>query len=602
MPGAVDSMLAESRLAAAYEQLASFRRDRHYTVADFFEEAVAEQGEGPFVIFEEEAIGFAQMNRDANRVAHVAHAKGLRRGDVVGLMMENRPDYFATWLGLAKIGVVTALINPATTGRVFAHALGQIDAKALILGSECASAVATVGPDALPGMIFERSDRHALPPNREPTAYDRLLANSSPTDPDRQARAGITMADSHFLIFTSGTTGLPKAAKNSHLRFICSGVIVAGQLAFGPGDTFYCVLPLFHGAGGMVVPSLAIASRTPFVLRRRFSRSAFWSDVRRHHITGFYYIGEIVRYLLAAAPRDEDRAHTLRIMTGAGLRAELWEAFVERFGVTDILEGMGSTEGNYRLLNAEMRIGAVGRLPPPDQTNMRIARYDADAGDLYRDEAGRPVFVAPGEVGELIAEVIGGDGLLGYFEGYTSDEATEAKLTRDLVTPGDCWFRSGDLVRIDADGFVYFVDRSGDTFRWKGENVSTQEVEELLAPHPGITTVNVYGVLVPGHEGRAGMAAITAADPDGLDLAGLHARAVSSLPGYAIPLFLRLGRESDMTATFKLRKTRLRDEGYDPAVIHEDRLYVRDEKAQTYVPLSDEALRRLDLPAFRCAA
>jgi fatty-acyl-CoA synthase len=566
-------------------------------VADWFEEAADDAGAAPFVIFDDRSIGFADIDRRANQVAHAALASGLQRGDVVALLMENRPDYIATWLGLAKLGIVTALLNTAAAGRVLAHALSQTSARGLIVGSECRAALEALSAESLPVLVLERSDGSGAA--GEPTAYDRLLDESPTGRPDPAGRGDIAMADTVLLIFTSGTTGLPKAARISHLRIIASGVVVAGHLSFGPGDVFYCVLPMFHGAGGMVVPAVAIASRTPFVLRRRFSRSAFWDDVRRHRVTGFYYIGEIVRYLLSAPPRDDDREHSLRVMTGAGLRSDLWERFTARFGVRDIQEGLGSTEGNYRLMNVDNRIGSVGRLAPPSQTNIRIVRHDFDTQDIARGLDGRPVPVTPGEVGELIAEVIGGNGLAGHFEGYTSPEATEAKLARNLFAAGDCWFRSGDLVRIDDDDYVYFVDRSGDTFRWKGENVSTQEVEEVLSAHPGSIAINVYGVAVPGQEGRAGMAAVTVADPMAFDVAAFHDVAARELPDYAVPLFLRVGTRVEMTATFKLRKADLQQEGYDPSAMRGDHLYVRDARARTYIPVTDAALARVGLPADR---
>ncbi|MET0269247.1 MAG: long-chain-acyl-CoA synthetase [Sphingomonas sp.] len=586
------------RLMRGYSRVAPFARDLPYTVADRLEERAASDGDAPFILFEEQAIGFAEMNARANRVAHAAMAAGLRRGDVVALLMLNRPEYVMIWLGLAKAGIVTALINTTATGPVLTHAFAQVGARALIVGSELASLIADMADGDLPPLILEQSETGADRSANGWRDLDAGMAAAADADPDRALRDGITMADPLYLIFTSGTTGLPKAAKMSHMRFLNAGEMMAGLLEFGADDTFYCVLPLYHGAGGMVVPSVSLATGRPFVLRRKFSRSGFWPDVRRHRITAFYYIGEIVRYLLATPPAPGDRDHPMRAMTGAGLKPDVWAAFVERFGVRDVYEGLGSTEANYGCTNVDNRIGSVGRLPYPDATNIRFLKYDVGAGEHVRDADGRYVLAGPHEVAELVAEVLDGTGVGGFFEGYTSAAATEAKLIRDLFRPGDRWFRSGDLVRFDEEDYVFFVDRAGDTFRWKSENVSTAEVETVLAGFPGPAVVNVYGVLVPGTEGRAGMAALTYPPGVAFDPAGFHSFAAAHLAHYAVPLFVRLTDAADMTSTFKLRKVDVQREGYAPARVHGDPLFVADPAAGTYVPLTPGALDRLGIPAF----
>lgn len=589
------------RLMRGYARVAPFARDLPYTVADRLEERAASEGDAPFILFEEQAIGFAAMNARANHVAHAALAAGLRRGDVVALLMLNRPEYIMLWLGLAKAGIVTALINTTATGPVLKHAFAQVGARALIVGSELAALIEGMAAEDLPALVFEQSETGADRTANGWRDLDAAMAAAADTDPDRALREGIVMADPLYLIFTSGTTGLPKAAKMSHMRFLNAGEMMAGLLEFGEEDTFYCVLPLYHGAGGMVVPSVSLATGRPFVLRRKFSRSGFWTDVRRHRITAFYYIGEIVRYLLASPPSPDDRDHGLRAMTGAGLKPDVWAAFVDRFGVRDVYEGLGSTEANYGVTNVDNRIGSVGRLPYPQATNIRFLKYDVATGEHVRDADGGYVLSGPHEVAELVAEVLDGTGVGGFFEGYTSAPATEAKLIRDLFKPGDCWFRSGDLVRFDEEDYVFFVDRAGDTFRWKSENVSTAEVETVLAGFPGPSVVNVYGVLVPGTEGRAGMAALTYPPGVAFDPIGFHAYANAHLAHYAVPLFVRLADAADMTSTFKLRKVDVQREGYDPARVKGDPLFVADPAAATYVPLTAGALDRLGIPPFEGA-
>lgn len=583
------------RLMRGYQRVAGFARDMPYTVADRLEERAVDAGEEAFVLFEEQRITFAEMNARANRVAHAAIEAGLKKGDVVALLMLNRPEYVMTWLGLAKAGVITALINTTATGEVLSHAFRQVGARGLIVGSELVDPVAALPAEALPELVWEQSETGADRSSQGWRDLNAAMAAASDANPDKAARDGLTMADTLYLIFTSGTTGLPKAAKMSHMRFLNAGEMMAGLMQFGENDTFYCMLPLYHGAGGMVVPSVSLATGRPFVLRRKFSRSGFWPDVRRHKITATYYIGEIVRYLLASPPSPDDREHGLRVMCGAGMKPDVWVAFQERFGIQDIYEGLGSTEANFGITNADNRVGSVGRLPYPEATNIRILKFDVETGEHVRDEAGNYVLARPHEVGELVAEVLEGTGVGGFFEGYTSREATEAKLLRNLFRPGDCWFRSGDLVRFDEDDYFFFVDRVGDTFRWKSENVSTAEVETVLSGYDGPSVVNVYGVAIPGTEGRAGMVALTYPDGVAFDPVSFYAYARDHLAHYAVPVFVRLTGAADMTSTFKLRKVQIQREGYDPAAVNGDPLFVADPEAGAYVPLTRETLERLGI-------
>lgn len=593
--------VTQQRLNRGYARILNYRRDQPYGVADMLEERAIDCAARPFIIFEGRAVTFAQMNELANRVAHLARSAGLAPGSVVALMMDNRPEFPMVWLGLAKVGILTALLNTSARDRVLRHALEQIGARALIYGAECAERVASVGAEGLPPLLFEAS----LPAQQGATpgtlkgarSLERAMAEASSVNPQRAARAHVRLGDPLYYIFTSGTTGLPKAALMSHLRFLNAGGVIAGLLDLTPADVLYNVLPLYHGAGGMVVVSAALHVGIPIVLKRKFSAGEFWADIRRHRVTAWYYIGEICRYLINQPPRADDREHTLRRMSGAGLKAEVWRQFQERFGIELICEGLGSTEANYGLTNVDNRIGSVGRLPYPERSNIRVVRYDAETGTYPRHADGTVIRCQAGEVGELIAEVLEGPTAAGFFEGYTSAEATEAKLLRDAFRPGDRWVRSGDLVRHDAEDYYYFIDRVGDTFRWKGENVSTDEVAAVLAQFQGPAVVNVYGVRVPGAEGRAGMVALTYADAARFDPAAFHEFAAARLADYAVPLFVRISPDADLTTTFKLRKIDLQRAGYDPARTP-DALFVRDAPAGCYVPLTAAALTRLDIAPF----
>jgi fatty-acyl-CoA synthase len=360
------------------------------------------------------------------------------------------------------------------------------------------------------------------------------------------------------------------------------------------------VLPLFHGAGGMVVVSCALAQGASLWLARRFSASRFWDDVRRHGVTGFQYVGEICRYLVNQPARPDDRAHRVRVMMGAGLGRDVWEEFQRRFGVARILEGWSSTEANTSLINLDGRVGSCGRIAFPERHNGRLIRWDFDREEHPRDERGFCVPCKPGEVGEFVGAIPDlPDSGAGRFEGYTDPAATENKVLRGVFQPGDAWYRSGDLLRCDDDGYFYFVDRIGDTYRWKSENVSTQEVAEALGGFPGLEIANVYGVRVPDAEGRAGMAALVLRDREAFDGRAFHAWVAERLPDYAAPLFVRLQPEPDVTSTFKLRKLDLQRDGYDPARAGADPLFVRDASARAYVALDAAALARLGIPPFR---
>ncbi len=586
-----------AKLSAATLQHTPSQR---YSVADRIEERAASHPERSFVHFGERRIGYGELNADANRVAHAARAAGIRCGDVVALAMENRPEFLTSWIGLAKLGATIGLLNPNARGRALAHALRETRARAAIVGSECLASWTSLGADG-PGLpTFAIPDPEADAARLPANAIDLApaLADASPENPPAALRAELRGGSDLFYVLTSGTTGLPKAARLSHMRWLGVGDGMSAVAGYGPEDVIYCVLPLYHGAAGMVVVSCAVSQGAAIALRRRFSASRFWDDVRRYRVSGWQYIGEICRYLLNQPASERDRDHGLRVMMGAGLRPDIWEAFQQRFGIERILEGWSSTEANTSLINLDNRVGSCGRIPFPELHNGRLIRYDVETDDHPRDARGWCIPCQPGEVGEFIGAIPDlPDSGAGRFEGYTSAEATERKILRGVFAEGDAWYRSGDLLRRDADDYYYFVDRVGDTFRWKSENVSTQEVAEALTGMPGLEIANVYGVEVPGNEGRAGMAALVLTDPDRFDGAALFAWVAEHLPGYAAPLFVRLCREADVTTTFKLRKLDLKRQGYDPGRVG-DPLFVRDEARRAYVPLDAGSLAAAGIPPF----
>ena len=572
-------------LVRAFAKARAHTADSSYTVADRLEARAARHPDLPAILYRDRRISYGELNARANRVAHWASGSGLSRGDAVALLMENRPEFLFCWLGLAKLGVVTALINTHVGGRGLEQALRTSGASTLILGEECAPRLADCSSELTSSLALwshpdvDRADEAASAPLPGGKNFGAVLEQPADVNPDASVREGLRAGDDLFYIYTSGTTGLPKAARFSHMRFLLSGDVTAQLTGSRPGNVEYVVLPLYHTSGGVVAVSRVLGVGGTLALRRRFSASSFWDDVRKTDARIFQYVGELVRYLVAQPPRENDRDHPLEVAFGNGLRPEVWRQFESRFGVKRIIEFYGATEGNVGFTNVEGRVGSVGRFPFKRLSNARLVHLDPVGGTHPRDARGLCIECEPGEEGELLGRISEGTAR---FEGYTSSEDTDRKLLRDVLEPGDVYFRTGDVLRQDAQGFYYFVDRIGDTYRWKGENVSTQEVADALGAFPGIDMVTVYGVEVPGAEGRAGMAAFVSETPERFDPKAFYAFAARSLPDYAVPAFLRLLPEVPMTATFKLRKVDLQRQGFDLAA-HDDALYVRDDGAGSYV-------------------
>ena len=583
----------QARLDLRSQAAARHRASQSYCIAERLEDSVIRFGERDCLRYRQQLLSYAELNRQVNRMAHALHALGIKSGDVVALCMENRPAFFVAWLALAKVGAVAAFLNTHVSGKPLAHALAATAASKVIVGEESLSLfdgqVDTpplwLVPDAETPASEERRSRCALNLQDLSRAQDE-------SNPPSSWRADLVAEHPAVYIFTSGTTGLPKAAVVSHARWLITGDVMQVTMGITPEDCFYTFLPLYHGAASLSAGATAIAAGASLLLRRRFSRREFWNDVRQHGVTICQYVGEICRFLLSSPPQPDDSSHGLRKMVGAGMASEVWEQWVHRFGPMQIYEGWGATEANTNTLNLDNRAGSCGRIPFWEKSNLRIVRVDAESGTHPRGADGWLQLCAPGEAGEAIGMIIDmPDVVAGRFEGYTSAEATQKKILRNVFRAGDAWWSSGDLLRCDADGYCWFVDRIGDTFRWNSENVSTTEVADVLGDFPGLDAVTVYGVQVPGHEGRAGMAALVMAEGHAFDGGAFFAMASARLPRYAVPLFLRLSPAADMTGNYKLRKVDLQRQGWDTTLVS-DPVLVRDEAAADYVPLTHDALAR----------
>jgi fatty-acyl-CoA synthase len=569
--------------------------DSDVLICDDFETAVDKFADHTALIFEGERYTYRQLDQLANRFAAWADAAGVERGDTVALLLPNRAEYVAAWAGLAKVGAAAALINTNLAGAALAHCLSISGATHVITDNEGLAAADTIRVGLAKPVIYWVIDADAkLSEDRR--ALDLREPKLAPERPSRERRAGLKARDVALYIYTSGTTGMPKAAKITHMRAQLYMRAFAGATAATPEDRVYNALPLYHSTGGLCGVGSALLNGATLVLRRKFSSSHFWDDVADNDCTIFVYIGELCRYLLNQPPHPKERAHHLRLGFGNGLRPDVWSEFQDRFGVPEILEFYGSTEGNVSMFNFDGHPGAIGRVPPYLRNNfqVRLVKFDIEAEAPVRGPDGLCIECESGESGEAIGLIK--DDARHNYTGYADKAASERKILRDVFEHGDAWFRTGDLMRQDEAGYFYFVDRIGDTFRWKGENVSTTEVAEAIGRYPGVDEVNVYGVKIDRLDGRAGMAAITPGEGFALD--GLRDYLVRELPNYARPIFVRIQPAIETTGTFKYRKVDLVRDGFDPAKI-EQQLYFDHPIEHRYMAITPELYAQIQSSAFK---
>ena len=517
----------------------------------------------PFVHFEGRWWNVGEFDGKTNRLARLWADRGLRRGDVVAVMMGNHIDYLLNFYALAKLGVVVALINPALRDAALEHAIGSSRARAVLVDDESEATLAAAGW-AQAGPPRERADslhRHA----------SDFEASTLPSVEH------LRLGDVAAYIYTSGTTGLPKPAIVKHHRLWRGGAVFGGMIQLTRDDTLYCCLPLYHANASVIAAPVAITHRARFALAPRFSASRFWRECAEVEATAFIYVGELLRYLVNRDPGSDEREHGVTKILGNGLSSDLWPTVRERFGIERIGEYYAATEGNAETMNLFNRDARMGPMLP---WKMAVVRWDSSTEDIERDANGRGHRTLPDEPGLLIGKISARN----EYAGYTDEKASKRKVLRDVFKRGDAWFNTGDLVSYDKLLHLRFVDRLGDTFRWKSENVSTTEVCASLNEYPGVLEACVYGVNVPGHEGRAGMAALVV---DGeLDEEAFFAHVAARMPRYAMPRFLRRVDSLEVTGTFKLRKQSLQREGFTDRGT--DTLWIWDSAAARYRRL-DEA-------------
>lgn len=535
------------------------------TIGSVFDGLVAKHPERPFIRFEGKSLTYGEANRRINRYAAFFADKGVGIGDVVGVLAKNKPQTLLVMLAAVKLGAVAGMLNYNQRGHVLNHSLGILDATVLVVDPDVAEALDSIEKSEVGAVTvdFEELDSAAEGLREENPAVTATLPASTKA----------------FYIFTSGTTGMPKASIMSHYRWMTSMDGIGGMgVRLHHSDTMYSALPLYHNNALTVALSSVLASGACLAIGKTFSASRFWDDIILNRATAFCYIGELCRYLIAQPEKPTDRNHGVKIIVGNGMRAEIWEDFTTRFNIDRVVEFYGASELNLAFINVFNLTRTAGFCPLP----YKIVEYDAETGDPKRNSDGRLTKVPKGGAGLLVSEI----SEKVPFDGYTDEAASNKKIITGAFKSGDRWFNSGDLVRDLGMSHIAFVDRLGDTFRWKGENVATTEVEAEFSGVDAIEQTVVYGVEIPNSDGKAGMAAITLREGKELDPKALGKTLYERLPAYAIPLFVRVVAELEQTSTFKNRKVELREEGYTD--VDDDKLYVLTGSVDGYVDFYDD--------------
>jgi citronellyl-CoA synthetase len=539
------------------------------------------------ILYEDVRLTHDEFNRAVNRYAHFFLSRGLATGDVATVLVDNRPELLMIIGALSKIGAVSSLINPNQRGEVLLHSVNLTRHRTFIVGEELIDAfeaiVADLGLTADDLLLFlpERSATSA------PAGYLDLRAqieSSRSTNPATVSE--VRLQDPFAHVFTSGTTGLPKASVQTHRRWF------AGRYWFGkivmnlkPTDVLYCPLPFCHTNALNVAWGACAGHGAAIAIRRRFSASSFLDDVRKYDANSFIYVGELCRYLMNQPPKADDSDNPLVSCVGNGLRPDIWKAFKKRYGIEKVYELYGAAEGTLiftNLLNVDRTVGMC--LSP-----FAVVKCDVESGEPIRGENGFALRSPPGENGLILGQI--SESLP--FSGYTDEGETQKKIVRDVFEQGDAWFNFGDLVMNQGFRHIQFVDRLGDTFRWKGENVSTGEVEKVVNSMAHVSESTAYGVEIPGTEGRAGMlAVIPSTDVRDFDLAALAELTQRALPSYAVPRFVRFKTEFETTGTHKIKKTLLRDEAFDPDRV-DGPVFALLPGETEYVPLTRDLYREI---------
>ena len=578
------------RMESVVDEALAVTPESYNNVAILIEKHAKEYPNDAAILFEDERYTHKEYNEWCNRYANYFQNKvGLNKGDVAIVFITNRPEMMFTIFGLSKIGVISSLINTKQRSKPLVHSINIDPGKVFIIGEELIEAFQDVRQDL---KLSDEQSKHLyfVPDNgdvKKPDEFQNLFdlvknedISNPPTSKTLQAK------DPYAYIFTSGTTGLPKAAIITHGHtYDCSIYFADTVVGFDHKDVIYVTTPLFHSHAIQVAYAASLRHGSTIALRRKFSASNFWDDAIKFKATSFNYIGEICRYLYNQPEKPTDRKHNIKKIIGNGLRNEMWRDFKKRFGIKEIYEFYGATEKNAPNIANRFNLNCtVGFTLKP----YAIVKYDLDTNEPIRGENGYMIKAKEGEAGLLIAQ-IETDNL--YI--YTDKKADEKKLLRNVFEDGDIYFNTGDLLKEIGKfkkiyNFNQFVDRIGDTFRWKGENVSTEEVESVINEFDQVEMCCVYGVKIPHTEGRAGMVAIISnSKSKDFDFAGFYSMIQENLPEYAVPKFIRFTPNLSTTATLKIKKGNLKKEAFNLEEI-EDSIYILLPNSSGYRLLTKE--------------
>ena len=571
--------------------LISTKPDKNKSIGLLLEKHARKQPDHIAVRYQSVSYRYGELNQQVNRLAHYMASQQIGMGDTVGILLENRPETLIAVLATVKLGAVASMMNTSQRGEVLLHSMNLVKPKLMLVGEEMLDNMATVEhqlPVRLATQLYYWRDHGNREQRPAPAHYQDIeaLLVDQPTDNPASTQQ-VKMHQPCYYIFTSGTTGLPKASVMSHYRWHKSmaGMGLA-SMKLKKHDVLYVSLPLYHNNALTVSLAAVLGAGACIAISRKFSVSRFWDEVRDYGATAFCYIGELCRYLLNQTPSAADKQHKIRVIIGNGLRPDIWMEFKQRFGIHHINEFYGASECNLVFTNTFNLDKTAGFCPLP----YNIVEYDIEEDQPKRDDRGFMIAVKKGGTGLLITEVNDKQP----FEGYTDEEASNKKLLRDVFAQGDCWFNTGDMVLNQGYKHIAFADRLGDTFRWKGENVATTEVESVLMEYPDIEHAVVYGVEIPFTDGRAGMAALTLnRQADAVDWSAVTRHLREKLPAYAIPLFLRIREQEEVTGTFKYRKVELKQEAYHLDKVSEP-VMVLPAKAASYQPLAADTEQQIN--------
>ncbi|KAF1835496.1 long-chain fatty acid transporter-like protein [Decorospora gaudefroyi] len=549
-----------------------------------FEDQVGKQPDHPFLIFEGKTWTYKEFFEAFTRVANwLIDDLGVQVNEIVAIDGGNSPEYLMVWFALDAIGAVPSFVNWNLTGPGLVHCAKICNTRYLITDSDVKGNVEPCSTELKDlSITIQYYD----------SSFFASLSNKTPIPESR--RDGISIESLRGLIYTSGTTGLPKAVVMSTGRDLVLSYTVAEYLGLKKEDRMYTCMPLYHGAAHALCTTPTIHAGSTMVLSRRFSHRTFWPEVAGSGATIIQYVGELCRYLLNGPTNPYERKHKVQIAWGNGLRPDVWERFRERFNIPIINELYAATDGLGAMFNRNAGpftancIGLRGLIWNWKFGHQEVmVKMDVDTEDIMRDANGFAIRCGVNEPGQVLHKLT--PETVAAAPGYYNNEgATQGRRITDVFEKGDMWFKSGDMMRQDSEGRVYFVDRLGDTFRWKSENVSTNEVADMMGKYPQIAETNAYGVLIPGYDGRAGAASIVMADgvtEATFDFQALAKHAKAVLPTYAVPLFLRVTPALEYTGTLKVQKGRLKQEGVDPEKITgEDRIYWLPPGSDRYLP------------------